>query len=441
MINIPRPLTEKVAAAVSRFGAVVQPKLRDGAGGPEDQLRAPLERLLGELAEALGVELVLVGEASLSTLGVRPDYAANVSGSRVGYVEVKAPGRGVPTIWTPNAHERRQWEQMSLLPNVLYTDGNRWAVFRSGELVGRVARLSGDLRHAGLRLVPEDDGFIQVLAEFLLWKPDPPLTVPQLVQSAANLCRVLRGEVADTLERERSGQERVAIFTGLAEDWRKLLFPDLSDAEFADAYAQTVTFALLLARVDGIIFDDRPLSEMARQLGKKHSLMGKALSVLTEDTVEGRSIVIPTMLRVFGVVDWDRLNRGSKDTYLHLYEHFLEVYDQSLRKQSGSYYTPNQVVTAMVRLVEEILRTRMGINRGFAAEDVVIVDPAMGTGTFLLSVIDAVARTVAEEEGEPAVPPQIRSLFARLVGFEKQAGPFAVAELASPPGRQGRPQN
>lgn len=429
MINIPQPTTRKVVAAVSRFGAAVRPKLRDDVGGPEDQLRAPLEQLLGEVAGVLGVELVLVGEAALAALGVRPDYAVNVSGSRVGYIEVKAPGRGVPTAWTPNAHERRQWDQMRLLPNILYTDGNHWAAFRFGELAGPVARLNGDLRHAGPGLIPEGDDFIQVVADFLLWKPDPPLTVSQLVKSAANLCRLLRGEVAGTLERERSGEERSAIFTGLADDWRALLFPGLSDGEFADAYAQTVTFALLLARVDGIAFENHPLSEIARQLGKKHSLMGKALNVLTEETVEGRSIVIATMLRVFGVIDWDSLSKGRKDTHLHLYEHFLEVYDQSLRKQSGSYYTPNEVVTAMVRLVEEILHTGMGISRGFAAEEVVVVDPAMGTGTFLLSVIDAVARTVAEEEGKPAVPPQIRSLFTRLVGFEKQAGPFAVAEL------------
>ena len=429
MINIPQPLTEKIAAAVSLFGARVKPKLQGDNGGPEDQLRAPLEQLLGEVAAALGVELILVGEASLAALGVRPDYAVDVSGSRVGYVEVKAPGRGVPTIWTPNTHERRQWDQMRLLPNVLYTDGTRWATFRSGELVGRVARLNGDLRHAGLRLAPDGDDFIRVVADFLLWKPDPPLTIPQLVDSAAKLCRLLRGEVADTLERERAGEDLGAVFTGLADDWRTLLFPGLSDGEFADAYAQTVTFALLLARVDGIAFDDRPLSEIARQLGKKHSLMGKALSVLTEETVEGRSIVIATMLRVFGAIDWEPLSKGREDTYLHLYEHFLEVYDQSLRKQSGSYYTPNEVVTTMVRLVEEILQNRMGIGRGFAADDVMIVDPAMGTGTFLLSIIDAVAKTVAEEEGDGAVSPQIRSLFSRLVGFEKQAGPFAVAEL------------
>src|SRR6266567_848430 len=261
MINVPAALVGKATAAVSRFGAAVKPKLQGGIGGPEDQLRAPLEQLLQEVAGALGVELVLIGEASLAALGVRPDYAVNVSGSRAGYLELKAPGRGVPPMWTPNGHERRQWEQLRLLPNVLYTDGEHWALLRSGELVGSVARLNGDLRHAGSRLAPDGDGFIRVLQDFLLWKPNPPLTVSQLVKAAANLCKLLRGEVAETLAREHTGEETRPVFTGLAKDWRALLFPGLTDEEFADAYAQTVTFALLLARVDGIDFNGAPLSE------------------------------------------------------------------------------------------------------------------------------------------------------------------------------------
>ena len=213
-----------------------------------------------------------------------------------------------------------------------------------------MARLNGDLRHAGPRLAPDGDGFIQVVSDFLLWKPDPPLTISQLVNSAAKLCRLLRGEVAETLARERAraGDERV--FTGLADDWRKLLFPDLSDGEFADAYAQTITFALLLARVDGIAFDDRPLSEIARQLGKKHSLMGKALSVLTEETVEGRSIVVATMLRVFGVIDWEPAQQGQGRTLIST---CTSTSSRSTTSRCGSraalYYTPNEVVTAMVR--------------------------------------------------------------------------------------------
>lgn len=53
----------------------------------------------------------------------------------------------------------------------------------------------------------------------------------------------------------------------------------------------------------------------------------------------------------------------------------------------------------------------------------------MGTGTYLLSVIDAVARTVAQEQGDGAVGPQLRGLFGRLIGFERQAGPYAVAQM------------
>jgi hypothetical protein len=70
----------------------------------------------------------------------------------VGYVELKAPGRGVPSTWTPNRHEKAQWEKLRLLPNVLYTDGVQWALYRDGELFGQVARLDGDIRKAGAKL-------------------------------------------------------------------------------------------------------------------------------------------------------------------------------------------------------------------------------------------------------------------------------------------------
>ncbi|MRH92806.1 N-6 DNA methylase [Nocardia sp. SYP-A9097] len=370
-----------------------------------------------------------MAEASLKPLGVRPDFMVDVAGARAGYAELKAPGRKVPTLWKPNQHERDQWDKLSLLPNVLYTDGSHWAVFRYGERIGEVAHLNGDLRHADSGLRADDGEFARVLTDFLLWKPDPPRAVPQLVRALANLCQLLRAEVADTIVREQTGVEEKPIFTGLAEDWRQFMFPGLSDAEFADSYAQTVTFALLLARVDGISFDNRSLAEIAELLGKKHSLMGRSLAVLTAHGVEDRSVVVKTLQRVVGTVDWDALSNGNTDTYLLFYERFLEKYDPALRQKSGSYYTPNEVVSFIVRFVDQLLRQRLGKDWGLATDDVEIVDPAMGTGTFLLNIIDRVARTVAEEQGTGAVPPQLRALFSRLIGFERQTGPFAVAEL------------
>ncbi|MEV0227969.1 type ISP restriction/modification enzyme [Nonomuraea sp. NPDC050786] len=425
----PPSLLDKMAKAVSRFGSTVTAKLR-GDGQPEDQLRAPLERLFKEdVAAAMGVSVEMFGETSLATLGVRPDYGVDVAGARVGYIELKAPGRGVPTTWTPNKHEKNQWEKLRLLPNVLYTDGCQWALYRDGELIGQVARLDGDIRKAGAKLAPADGEFSRIVTDFLLWKPTPPRNVRQLVRAVAGLCKLLRTEVLESIDREHRGEEKTKFFTELATDWRKLLFPGLTHEEFADSYAQTVTFALLLARVDGIAFETRSLSQIASQLGKNHSLMGKALAVLTHDTVDGRSIVVETLKRVIGAVDWDKISDGSTDSYLHLYEHFLEVYDSELRKQSGSYYTPNEVVSFMVRFTDDILRARLGREGGFASDDVVVVDPAMGTGTYLLNIIRSVAKTVEEEEGPGAVPAQLKKLFGRLIGLERQAGPFAVAEL------------
>jgi hypothetical protein len=207
-----------------------------------------------------------------------------------------------------------------------------------------------------------------------------------------------------------------------------LLFPGSTDAAFADQYAQTVTFALLLARVEGITFEHLPLADIALQLGKKHSLMGKALSLLTEDIMGELGYLLESMLRVIGVVDWSKLDDGTGDSYLQLYEHFLELYDPELRKDTGSYYTPREVTSFMTRFVEDILRDRLKIPNGFASKHVHIVDPAMGTGTFLLNIIDRVAAAAAQD-GPGAIPEQLRALTGRLIGFEKQTGPYAVAEL------------
>ena len=351
------------------------------------------------MAEALGVSLVMVGETSLTSLGVRPDYAVDVAGARVGYVELKAPGRGVPTVWTPNKHEKDQWEKLRLLPNVLYTDGSLWALFRNGDLVGRVARLNGDLYKAGDSSLPSTGNSLGSSRTLSFGNR---IRLPQPPTASALGCRalqVLRTEVLEIIDRESRGEERNKVFIELSRDWRRLLFPGLTHEEFADAYAQTVTFALLLARVEGIAFEGRSVGEIAAQLGKNHSLMGKALAVLTHDAIEGRSVVVETLKRVIGAVDWDRISDSSTNAYLYLYEHFLEVYDSELRKQSGSYYTPNEVVSFMVRFVDDILRSRFGRQGGFAAEDVVVVDPAMGPGTYLLNIVDTVARTVEQERG------------------------------------------
>ncbi len=414
-------------SAISDFGRAVTRKLLTGQGSSEDHLRGPFEKMLTALAESVGLSVTTIGETNLPHLSIRPDYAINVSGARVGYVELKKPGHGVPGTWSkPSSHDKAQWEKFQLLPNVLYSDGEQFARYEFGKLQGKVARLTPGLNRAGEKLRAQSGTFARVMTDFLLWEPEQPRSLDDLVRLTSNLCRLLRDDVVAEMERERTGRSRQQTFTGLAMDWRQVLFPNLTDDQFADQYAQTITFALLLARVEGVSFHGRSIGEIARLLGKKHSLMGRALTVLTDQPEDELSVALTTMIRVLSVVDWATF---PDDSYSMLYESFLENYDPALRRKSGVYYTPAALVSFTTRFVDEVLRKRLDRRLGFAERDVIVVDPAMGTGSFLAEVVNTVAATVAHEEGPGAVGPQLRELAGRLIGFENQAAPYAVAEL------------
>jgi hypothetical protein len=386
----------------------------------------PLVKLLQTIGAGLGIEVLMIREPPLRALGIRPDFRVDAAGALVGYVELKRPGSPIPTIGTLDKRSQEQWETLQLLPNVLYCNGDQWALFRYGQLVGRIARLSGGLARAGSKLVSEDDEFARVVTDFLLWIPDSSRSVNQLSRAIACLCRLIFLEVTAALARERSGQELGLHLSAVAQDWRMSLYPGLSDEDFADSYAQTVTFALLLARVHGIEFDGKHLRGIAEALAEQHPVMGSALAILG-DEVAGRSVGVTAMLRLIGAVRWDQFGTDS-NVYVNLFEHFLGEYDKK-RARRSSYYPPTDIASFMVRFVEEILRLKMGKSRGLASGEVVIADPAMGTGTFLLSIIDSVAEATTATEGHAAVVPKLRALLGRLIGLEKDIGPYAAAEL------------
>ncbi len=126
--------------AVARFGAAVTPALRARVGQAEASLTSPVERLLTELAAALGLHISIFREAAEPSLGIRPDLAVYVDGAPVGVVELKAPNKGVPGAphWG-GKRNREQWEGLKALPNVLYSDGKSWAVYHFGDRAGSIA--------------------------------------------------------------------------------------------------------------------------------------------------------------------------------------------------------------------------------------------------------------------------------------------------------------
>ena len=419
---------ETFARAVSQFGATATDKLR-GPGQREAKIRGPLEQLLREVADSMHLKLIPYDETPLSGAhGRRPDYAVSVNGLLIGYVELKAPETEIdPSHWSRKGHDYQQWEQFRELPNILYTNGNQWAIYQAGQQIGSIARVEGDVRASGPQLAAANEELLHVLVGFLHWMPKTPRNLKQLVKNVAGLCRLLRDEVRLTLRNEREGDNTTNL-SALVADWRRLLFPNLDDDEFADAYAQTVTFALLLARVESIAFEGRTVEEIAYFLGKSHSLMGKALAALTENWALGeRAITVKMLVRVIGAVDWDRFDDKTGEAYLRLYEQFLSVYDSDLRKKTGSYYTPPEIVDFMVAFVDEVLRVKLHLKDGLGSTGLLILDPAMGTGTFLIKIIEHIAEAT-RRDGE-VDKARLRELASRLVGFEKQACPYAVAEL------------
>ena len=421
-----------LSEAVSAFGVTCAEKLA-GPGDKEAAIRSPLEALLGAAGAALNVKAVFHDEVRDTERQVRPDYGVSVGGAITGYVEVKAPGRGINPSGL-RGHDLRQWERQRDLPNLLYTNGTEWRLYRDSEPAGQPVTFTGgplDTAKSGLTAPAE---FESMITNFLRWEPAPITSVGALVRAVAPLTRLLRGEVLDQLATERRAinageDESSQPFLGLARDWRALLFPTATDDVFADGYAQTVTFALLLARTENIDLTGVSLHAVGRLLGHDHSLMGKALQLLTDDVAADFKVTLDLLVRVVGAVQWDRIRKGKRDTYLLLYENFLELYDPALRQKSGSYYTPREVVDQMVRLTEEALMTRLGKPDGFADPTVLTVDPAMGTGTYLHTIIERVAERARVSDGPGSVPGAITAIAERLVGFEIQMGPYAVAEL------------
>ncbi len=210
-------------------------------GQPEDQLKPPVVDLLREFGTTMNLNVSSKLESAVEGIG-RPDVAVDIKGLLCGYVELKAPGTGANASRF-KGHNKEQWKKFASLPNLVYTDGNEWVLYRSGERKAHVA-LSGDVASDGREAADAEDAEkLSVLLRALFsWYPIAPDTPKKLAEMLAPLCHLVRDDVLRALEDESSA------LSLLAAQWRDNLFSDADNDQFADAYAQTLTYSLLLAR-------------------------------------------------------------------------------------------------------------------------------------------------------------------------------------------------
>ena len=258
-------------------------------------------------------------------------------------------------------------------------------------------------------------------------------TANDLAQRLAGVARIVRDLIVGGFGTEK---EKGWLHKWLAA-FRRVLIPALDEAEFADMFAQTVAYGLFAAKVHA-----PPGETFSRKTAP--SDVPKTNPFLRKFFEEIAGVDIPDSI-VWAVDDLvELLNRadmadimedfgrgkanGKQDAVVHFYETFLSAYDPKMRELRGVYYTPEPVVSYIVRSIDHLLKTRFKRNSGLTDEKTILLDPAVGTATFLYFVIDYLYHSFAKQKAawESFVA---ENLLNRLFGFEILMAPYAVAHL------------
>ena len=401
---------------------------------PEAQLTTPVSNLFTALVEHAGLgRLRLIRESRLG--GSRPDFAAlhERAGKthQIGYIELKAPEVVTdPSRWS--GRNASQWQKMSVDAEILLLCNGRSArLYRDGEAVGDAVALPFDDPHAW-----DAQPLLKLLRRFIDSRPTP-------VTSVGDLSRRLAVRTADLRDRllwlmEQAGEAGDTARGGF-EAWKQHVHPHASERDFADGVSQVVAYGMVLAALsvtgadadaDGYI----SVAEARAAIRGISPVMAAAFAPLVDKPVLFAAVEaeLGALETLISAIDAKRVNRSADrrgEPWLYFYEDFLSVYDPEERKQAGVYYTPTAIVQAMVRIVDHLLVERFGIRLGFADKQVVTLDPATGTGTFPLAVIDRAAERAAAERGPGGRAQAATSLSHNLFAFELLPGPNAVAQL------------
>ena len=188
-------------------------------------------------------------EVRISEHNIRPDIGVAIGNLNCGYIELKAPDHHADPTRRGTKHDNVQWNKLKCLPNLIYTNGIEWRLYRNGVQPHEhsTACLNNNLLKVGKKAVSEESArtFEGLFRDFLNWQPIVPTNPESLATFIAPLASLLKSEVEEALKNPESA------LVQLANEWREYLSPNFNHSRFADAYAQTVTYSLLLARLSG----------------------------------------------------------------------------------------------------------------------------------------------------------------------------------------------
>ena len=421
---------------------------RTFAGGiaTEHTYRPVLKILLDRLGAG---EVYAMNEPKRIECGA-PDLALMRKDIAIGYLEAKDIDKSLRDFNEANQLQFDRYTEN--LDNLVYTNCLDWDFYRDGNLVHSVsvAKLNNK------KIVSNPEAFSELvihLQEFLSQSPQTINTAKALTSYMAKRTRIIR----HAFEKGLSGDNPVKSLKKQYKTVVKELISGLSEEEFADMYAQTVTYGLFAAWLVNKTPDKFNRQEIDELLPEDYPFLKNLFEFITAKTPD-KSLewAIDDLIAVYRAANLEKIktsySKSSKnaDIFIHFYENFLQKYDSDKRKTAGVYYTPDDVVDFIVRGVDWVLINKLNVSHGLANSEkigvkwktdkvgdlkdenvhkVQILDPATGTGTFLTQTIRQIAKSVKASTKGKWSSYVDKDLLPRLHGLEILMAPYTMAYL------------
>jgi predicted helicase len=346
----------------------------------------------------------------------------------IGYIEAKDLGVDLDRIEDSEQLKR----YLSTFPNVILTNYTEFRLYRNGQLMDKVsvARPFIIKKLSTVPSIENEDKLSGLLQRFLDFSLPKTFTAKTLAVELAKRTKFLKDEIV--AEELKSGTEAIH---GFYEAFKEYLIAGISQEEFADLYSQTITYGLFAARL-------RSGEEFSRKLA--YTFIPKSIGILRdifkyislEEIPLQMEIIIDDIAEVLACADAKKLldqyyhaGKGS-DPVLHFYETFLSEYDPATREKRGVYYTPEPVVSFIVRSLHQILKDKFNMGEGLASKDVTLLDPAGGTLGFIYQAIELVVKELVDKKGEALIDLLIKErLLPNYYAFELMMAPYAIGHM------------
>ena len=366
-----------------------------------------------------------------------PDFLVRRDSVSLGWIETKPPGTDL------DAEEESEQLQRyrKAFPNLILTDYLEFRLYSAGDscLSVRIA----DLDNTTQCLTHQNTDDTEVSLFLTAFFGAESLRIGKasdLARMLSGKAQLLKAAIADLLE-DTSNDE----LQNRLEAFREHLIADLSEADFADMMAQTIAYSLFAARcyhTHGTFNRSRAIEI----LDEMNPFLSQLLWVSIQKLTQLHWIIDP-IAELLDLADMESITADfgtegrQAGPIIHFYEDFLSDYDPNIRRQRGVYYTPEPVVSYIIRSVDTVLTDQFNLPDGLAHTGTVningkqlpkvqILDPAAGTGTFLRSVISQIHHTIITGGMAGAWQEYVpQHLLPRLHGFERMVAPYTMCHL------------